>query len=101
MNTLNYIYAKNQDLVTVRKNLNGTFNQMFPNGFTPDHLNYYEDQPDELALINYTSGTSGFSKGVMIPYRALWCNIRFAHETAEPQMTCESQMVAMLPSAHM
>ena len=101
MNTLNYIYAKNQDLVSVRKNLTRTFNQMYPEGLKPEHLNYYEDQAEELAVINYTSGTSGFSKGVMLPYRALWCNISFAHEVAEPQMTCESQMVAMLPSAHM
>ena len=101
MNTLNYIYAKNQDLVTVRKNLTRTFNQMYPEGLKPEHLNYYEDQPEELAVINYTSGTSGFSKGVMLPYRSLWCNICFAGQVAEPQMTCESQMVAMLPSAHM
>ena len=101
MNTLNYIYAKNQDLVSVRKNLMHTFAEMYPDGLKPEHINYYEDQPDELALINYTSGTSGFSKGVMLPYRALWCNINFAREVAEPQMTCESQMVAMLPSAHM
>ena len=101
MNTLNYIYARHQDLVSVRENLTKTFNTLYPDGFTPDHLDYYEDQPEELALINYTSGTSGFSKGVMIPYRALWCNIRFAGETAEPQMNCESEVVAMLPSAHM
>ena len=101
MNTLNYIYAKNQDLVEVRKNLTRTFNQMYPEGLKPEHINYYEDQPEELALINYTSGTSGFSKGVMLPYRSLWCNISFATNVAEPQMTCESQMVAMLPSAHM
>ncbi|MCR5072185.1 MAG: AMP-binding protein [Bacteroidales bacterium] len=101
MNTLNYIYAKNQDLVEVRKNLTRTFNQMYPEGLKPEHISYYEDQAEELALINYTSGTSGFSKGVMLPYRSLWCNISFATTVAEPQMTCESQMVAMLPSAHM
>ncbi|MBQ7623636.1 MAG: AMP-binding protein [Bacteroidales bacterium] len=75
--------------------------EAWPSGFGPDDIDYYTDSPDELAMINYTSGTSGFSKGVMIPYRALWCNIRFAHETAEPQMDCNSQVVAMLPSAHM
>ena len=75
--------------------------EAWPSGFGPDDIDYYTDSPDELAMINYTSGTSGFSKGVMIPYRALWCNIRVAHETAEPQMDCNSQVVAMLPSAHM
>lgn len=66
-----------------------------------EDLHYYEDKPDELALINYTSGTSGFSKGVMIPYRALMCNIIMSRETAEPQLHPGSQLVAMLPSAHM
>ena len=70
-------------------------------GFSVDSIDYYEDQPEDLALINYTSGTSGFSKGVMIPYRALFTNIRFAGTGAEPQMSCESEVVAMLPSAHM
>ena len=101
MNTLNFIFARSEDLVSVRENLTRTFHEKYPGGFTPEHLDYYEDSPDELALINYTSGTSGFSKGVMIPYRALLCNIRFAGETAEPQMNCESEVVSMLPSAHM
>lgn len=69
--------------------------------FGPENIDYYEDKEDELALINYTSGTSGFSKGVMLPYRALFTNIRFAGTEAEPQMNCESEVVAMLPSAHM
>ena len=101
MNTLNFIYSKGEEAVKVRENLTKTFNEKFPDGFKPEHLNYYEDSPEELALINYTSGTSGFSKGVMIPYRAIWTNICFASEVAEPQMTCESEVVAMLPSAHM
>lgn len=101
MNTLNFIYAKNQSTQEVRDNLSKTFRKLYPDGFKAEDIHYHEDQPEELALINYTSGTSGFSKGVMIPYRALWTNIRFAGETAEPQMNCESQMVAMLPSAHM
>src|SRR5574344_2808455 len=101
INTLNIIFAKNHCVMDVRGNLTEIFNELYPNGFTADDLDYYEDKPEELAIINYTSGTSGFSKGVMLPYRALWANIRFAGETAEPQMNCESEMVAMLPSAHM
>lgn len=68
--------------------------------FTPESIDYYEDKPDELALINYTSGTSGFSKGVMIPYRALWSNIFFARKVL-PMLNSTSNVVAMLPSAHM
>ncbi|MBR6423358.1 MAG: AMP-binding protein [Bacteroidales bacterium] len=72
----------------------------YDKGFGPDDLHYWVDQPEDLALISYTSGTSGFSKGVMIPYRALVSNIQFACE-AEPHMDCNSRMVSMLPTAHM
>lgn len=101
MNTLNFIYSRSANCVEVRDNLANTFQKLYPSGFTPEDVCYVEDKPDELALINYTSGTSGFSKGVMIPYRALWCNMWFAANVAEPQMNCESEVVAMLPSAHM
>lgn len=101
MNTLNFIYSRSANCVEVRENLANTFHKLYPAGFTPEDVCYVEDKPDELALINYTSGTSGFSKGVMIPYRALWCNMWFAANVAEPQMNCESEVVAMLPSAHM
>lgn len=101
MNTLNFIYSRSANCVEVRANLANTFQKLYPSGFTPEDVCYVEDKPDELALINYTSGTSGFSKGVMIPYRALWCNMWFAANVAEPQMSCESEVVAMLPSAHM
>ena len=74
--------------------------ERYPNGLRKEDLHYYVDMPDQLALISYTSGTSGFSKGVMIPYRALISNVQFAHE-AEPHMDCNSRMVSMLPSAHM
>lgn len=101
MNTLQYLYASERSLYEVREHLQENFDKLYPEGFGPDGLNYYEDDPEELALINYTSGTSGYSKGVMIPYRALMCNVDFALKTAEPQMTCDSEMVAMLPAAHM
>lgn len=101
MNTLKYLYARDMDLCAVRDNLPDTFASEFPDGFSPDDIDYYEDSADELALINYTSGTSGFSKGVMIPYRALYANIYFAGTYAEPQLTCDSEVVSMLPSAHM
>lgn len=101
MNTLKYLYSRDADLKLVRDNLPDTFASEFPGGFTPDDVDYYEDKPDDLALINYTSGTSGFSKGVMLSYRALYTNLHFAKEYAEPQMTCESEVVSILPTAHM
>ena len=63
-------------------------------------INYYEDSADELAIINYTSGTSGFSKGVMIPYRAVWSNLMFGAKVL-PQLGPTSRVVSMLPCAHM
>lgn len=101
INTFGFLYAKTDKMWSVREHLNELFGKTYPNNFTQDDLNYYEDTPDELAVINYTSGTSGFSKGVMIPYRALWSNIDFAHNYATPSLNHDSNVVAMLPSAHM
>ncbi|MBQ0024151.1 MAG: AMP-binding protein [Bacteroidales bacterium] len=81
-------------------NMAALFAERYPDGFGKNDVNYKPDEPEDLALINYTSGTSGFSKGVMIPYRALVSNIFFAKEV-EPQMDNRSKVVAMLPSAHM
>ena len=100
MSTLKYLHAVSQELVDVRENLPETFMKTYPGGFSREDMNYYEDTPEELAIINYTSGTSGFSKGVMLPYRALWTNICFG-SVAEPQMGRGSEVVSMLPTAHM
>ncbi len=101
INTFKFLHTQSEAYAQVREHLNESFGRRYPNNFGPEDLDYYEDSADELALINYTSGTSGFSKGVMIPYRALYSNIQFAHEDAEPQLACGMNSVAMLPSAHM
>lgn len=101
INTFKFLYTKTEQIANVREHLNELFGRRYPNMFGADDLNYYEDSPEELALINYTSGTSGFSKGVMIPYRALYSNIEFAHIDAMPMLKAGMQVVAMLPSAHM
>ncbi len=100
INTFKFLYAKTKELSNVREHLNESFGKRYPNNFEKTDLNYYEDGPEELAMINYTSGTSGFSKGVMIPYRALVSNVQFAC-SVEPQMGPTSEVVSMLPSAHM
>ena len=100
INNFKFLYAQTPELWQVREHLNESFGKKYPNNFEPEDLDYYEDSADELALINYTSGTSGFSKGVMIPDRALVSNIEFA-SIAEPHITAGSEVVAMLPSAHM
>lgn len=100
VNTFKLLYASNDDIVYVREHLNELFGKKYPMDFVSDSINYYEDKADELAIINYTSGTSGFSKGVMIPYRAICSNIEFAAKVL-PQLNHTSRVVAMLPSAHM
>lgn len=101
MGDLKYIYSKSEEMQRIRDGIFRAFLMRHPGRLRPEDLDYYEDKPEELALINYTSGTSGFSKGVMLPYRALYANIYLAGKVAEPQMDNTSNMVAMLPSAHM
>ena len=101
INNFKFLYAKTQELQNIREHLNEEFGRRYPNNFEPEDLNYYEDSPEELALINYTSGTSGFSKGVMIPYRALYSNIEFAVKDACPMLKAGMNVVSMLPTAHM
>ena len=100
MNDFTVVRSINPLATVAMEGLDAKMAERFPGGYAPENLNYYIDSPEELALISYTSGTSGFSKGVMIPYRALLSNVQFAHE-AEPQMDCNSRMVSMLPTAHM
>ncbi len=100
INNFSFLYSRTDEITSVREHLNELFGKKYPMNFLPENLDYYEDSADELALINYTSGTSGFSKGVMIPYRALYSNIAFAKQVL-PMIGNESDVVAMLPSAHM
>ncbi len=100
ISTFDLFYAREGKIKEVKEHLNELFDKKYPDGFGPGDLNYHEDEAEELAIINYTSGTSGFSKGVMIPYRAIWSNIAFAKEVL-PFVDNTSNVVAMLPSAHM
>ena len=100
VNTFKLLYASEQRIVDAREHLNEMFGRKYPNVFTKEDINYYEDQADELAIINYTSGTSGFSKGVMIPYRAIYSNIEFGC-TVLPGLDNTKSVVSMLPSARM
>ena len=100
VNTFKLLYAADEKIVEARGHLNELFGKKYPESFNASDLNYYEDTADELAVINYTSGTSGFSKGVMIPYRAIWSNMVFA-KSVLPQLNETSRVVSMLPCAHM
>jgi len=91
--------SRSQKLDYAREHLNLMFGSKYPRAFRAEHVNYHIDDPEELALINYTSGTTGFSKGVMLPYRALWGNLDFCMRRlpVKPQ----DNMLSILPMAHM
>lgn len=82
------------------ENLNLLFGEKYPKSFGKEDVVFHRDQPDELALISYTSGTTSASKGVMLPYRSLWSNYMFAKEVL-PGITVGSHVVSLLPMAHM
>ena len=71
------LISRSEKVTYAREHLNMLFGSKFPRAFRKEHVNYYKDEAEELALINYTSGTTGFSKGVMLPYRAIWGNVEF------------------------
>ena len=100
VNNFKVLYAVDQKIYDAKVRLNELFGKRYPESFEPEMLNYYEDAAEELAVINYTSGTSGFSKGVMIPYRAIWSNLVFGQKVL-PQLCSTSRVVSMLPCAHM
>ena len=93
--------SRSEKLVFARENLNRLFGEKFPMNFRKHHIAEYDhDSPDELAIINYTSGSTGNSKGVMIPYRALWSNRMFAYEVIGDLIGPHKHMLSMLPLAH-
>jgi len=91
----------NEQLAYAREHLNRMFGERYPMAYRPDHIQWHEDQPDELCMLNYTSGTTGFSKGVMLPYRSLWGNVDFCMKEVAPKMPQFSRMLSILPMAHM
>ncbi|MDO4991628.1 MAG: AMP-binding protein, partial [Prevotellaceae bacterium] len=94
--------SRSEKLNYAREHLNLLFGQKYPKYFRKEMVNYYKEQdPDELALINYTSGTTGFSKGVMIPYRAMWSNLYFASEALDKHLHPGDHTISILPMAHM
>lgn len=96
------VVSRSEKLTYAREHLNEMFGHKYPKYFRKEHVSYYKEQsPDELALINYTSGTTGFSKGVMLPYRALWGNLDYVLDVLGPHIKSGSNIVSILPMAHM
>ena len=96
------VVSRTDKLTYAREHLNEMFGIKYPKYFRKNHVSYYIDQdPDELAMINYTSGTTGFSKGVMVPYRALWSNADFAEDVLGKKIKSGDSIISILPMAHM
>ena len=94
--------SRTEKLTFAREHLNEIFGQKYPKYFRKEHVKYYHEQnPDELALINYTSGTTGFSKGVMLPYRAVWNNYNFGENALGKKLKKGDNVISILPMAHM
>lgn len=100
LDNLSIIRCKEKEALTARERINEYFERKYPRPFTADDIHYHREQPDELAVLNYTSGTTSFSKGVMIPYRSLWSNTLFAADHLS-FIHPGDNIVCMLPMAHM
>ena len=93
--------SRSEKLTYARENLNLMFGSKYPKAFRKEHFSYHHDHPEELALINYTSGTTGFSKGVMLPYRSLTGNLSFCINRLGHMVKAGDSMLSILPMAHM
>ena len=93
--------SRNEELTYAREHLNELFGRKYPNAFRKDDIHWYQGTAEECCMINYTSGTTGFSKGVMLPYRALWGNVSFCQQKLGVHLPKFSNTLSILPMAHM
>lgn len=93
--------SRTEQLTQAREHLNEYFGRKYPKYFRKEHVQYRSAGSEDLALINYTSGTTSNSKGVLIPYRALWSNVEFAREELGDKLKRGDHVISMLPLAHM
>lgn len=93
-------FSRNEKLRQARENLNELFGKRYPEGWKPENVVYPEEDPEELAVLNYTSGSTGSPKGVMLPYRSIYSNVRFAMEHIDFFRVGDG-VVNMLPLAHL
>ncbi len=92
------LVSRNEKLTYAFERRNAIYGQRYPKNFRPEHICYRKDRPEELAIINYTSGTTGYSKGVMLPYRSIWSNVAYCFEMLPVKPG--DHIVSMLPMGH-
>lgn len=98
--TFKPLFCKDEALQDMADRIESIFEDTYPSGVCREDLRFYPDSSEEIAIINYTSGTTGNPKGVMIPYRAILSNMSFARK-ALPQIDNTAKVVSILPSSHM
>jgi len=95
------VVSRSEQMDYAREHLNEMYGKKFPKYFRQEHVHYYVDAPEDLAMINYTSGTTGFSKGVMLSFRVLWSNIDYLTHVLGSKLPKDSDVLSILPMAHM
>ena len=90
--------SRSEKLAYARDHLNEIFGHKFPCSFRPDDISYEKEKSEDLAIINYTSGTTGYSKGVMLPYRSILSNVLYCKEKIG--LKAGDSVVSMLPLGH-
>lgn len=95
------VISRSEDLTFARENLNALYGKKYPKYFHQEHVSYYDAKPDDICMINYTSGTTGFSKGVILSYRVMSSNMEWAFLNIKPKVREGSNVLSMLPMAHM
>lgn len=98
LNDFSSLVSRNEKLTYAFEHRNAIYGQRYPRNFRPEHICYRKDKPEELAIINYTSGTTGYSKGVMLPYRSIWSNVAYCFEMLPVRPG--DHIVSMLPMGH-
>lgn len=93
-----FIVSRSDKLTYTREHLNEIYGHKFPCNFRAEHISYRRETPEELSIINYTSGTTGYSKGVMLPYRSILSNVKYCHEKIN--LKAGEHIVSMLPMGH-
>lgn len=94
----NLVVSRSEQLTYAREHLNEEFGKLYPCRFRANDVCYRREKPEELAIINYTSGTTGYSKGVMLPYRSIMSNIAHVHDKVG--LKAGDRIVSMLPLGH-
>ena len=93
--------SRSEKITYAREHLNEIYGKKYPKYFRPEHIHYFNDHAEDLAMINYTSGTTGFSKGVMLPFRVMWSNIDYLTHVLGSKLPKDSDVLSILPMAHM